>query len=129
MSCSINYPISLNYLGNLEGMYDGNQDAFGAEFSTIYPKRKYFEKLDKQYVRVPWLGQNCESTFFNRTKVLNEPPVLSYKDLKLTSISQVPYQSINISDYGIEGFGNNNKSIMFVTIVILIIVLIFLQFY
>jgi hypothetical protein len=47
--------------------------------------------MELHTVNTPWLATHHEDTFLNRIKELNEPPVQTYKDLKLSPIKQNRY--------------------------------------
>lgn len=94
------YRASLTHLGALSGAYenyyndyndgDGSNyegTVYGAEFHEVHHKPPYYESMIMERVEAPWLAQGQEWTFMNRTKVKNEPVVKTYKDLKLSPVS------------------------------------------
>jgi hypothetical protein len=112
-----NFESSLTHLGGLEG--SDEEDVYGAEFMPVDMHTPYYERMISQTVEVPWLGQDMEQTFMNRTKILNEPPVQAYKELKLSSIPQQNYESV-------EGFGENTQNLVFkILCVIFLVILIY----
>lgn len=71
---------------------------YGAEFMPVDMHTPYYERMLTTTVQVPWLAESEEGTYMNRLKELNEPPVQTYKDLKLTPVSQNTHELV-------EGFG------------------------
>lgn len=112
---------SLTHLGLLSGTsdIDNRYSINGAQFKTINYKTPYFETKVYKKIKPPWLARQCEGTFMNRTKILNEPIVSTYKELLLSPISGNNYETI-------EGFGNINKfnRKIFIFIIILFFLLI-----
>lgn len=121
-----NFATSLTHLGGLEGVVDTNTDdrsVYGAEFMPVEMHTPYYERMLTETVKVPWLAQDMERTFMNRTKVLNEPPVQTYKELKLSSIPQQNYEQVPEQ---VEGFGENTQNLVFkILCVAFLIVLIY----
>lgn len=109
-------PLSFTHLGGLEGAPDTCEgNIYGAQFMSADMKTPYYERTISTNVKVPWLAQSEEATYMNRTKPLNEDPVLTYKELKLKSIP---------NDYSyIEQFGENTQNFVFKILTILFIIL------
>ena len=99
-----NFETSFTHLGGLEG--SEFESIKGAEFMPVDMHTPYYERMTRETVEVPWLAQDMERTFMNRTKVLNEPPVQTYKELKLSHISPQSHESV-------EGFGENTENLVF----------------
>ena len=89
---------SLTHLGGLSGApalptvdsYGGgglySSGIYGAQFKTIHKPTPYYDRNIPVTIVAPWLAQKQEATFMNRIKEKQEPPVKTYKDLKLSSI-------------------------------------------
>lgn len=74
----------LTDIGNIDGYeYDGSK-TYGAEIEEVKIIPKYYEVDETEYYLKPWLAEAAESTFMNNTKLLNEPPVTTYRDLRLS---------------------------------------------
>lgn len=118
---------SLTYLDGLSGSVPLNTDEgsiYGAQFMPIDMKTSYYEMMTTETVQVPWLAQDQERTFMNRTKELNEEPVQSYKDLKLSSIPQEQNEKYKPLIY-IEGFNYfDTEHYRFKIIMILVVIFI-----
>lgn len=98
---------SLTELGGLEGAVPLDTiegSVYGAEFMPVDMHTPYYEKMLTTTVAVPWLAQNEEATYMNRLKELNEPPVQTYRDLKLSSIPQEIHAGLEGFNDGLEGF-------------------------
>lgn len=107
---------SLTHLGGLSGAPDtdlnfgyrssgvGTPFTYGAEIVELndYPK-PYYDVTVSQLVYPGWLGERQEATFMNRLKVLNEPEVKAYRDLKLYPVPDQQYETyepiINTQEY------------------------------
>ena len=90
------YPMSLNYLGNLSGTVPSNSpdaNLYGALFIPVDRPAPAGEIMLHATVDPRWLGQKYEGTFMNRTKARNEPPVKTYQDLQMFPIPQDNYES------------------------------------
>ena len=89
--------------------YDGSTPLtwYGAEINDVNAKPNYFERVYSNIVLAPWLAERYEYTYMNRTKVLNEPPIQTYKEIRLHSIPQDKYSFVVK-----EGFGNKNIEII-----------------
>jgi len=114
-----NFETSLTHIGNLEGSVDANLydgTVYGAEFMPVEMHTPYYERMTRETVEVPWLGQEMEQTFMNRTKVLNEPPVQTYKELKLSSVSPIAFETL-------EGFGENTQNLVFKILCVLFLII------
>lgn len=114
---------SLTDLGNLQGYdYDGSK-TYGAEINDIEITPKFYEKTETKFLKRPWLAESAEVTFMNNTKLLNEPPVQTYKDIQLTAIPQQKYESV-------EPFGpkDNTGFVMKLISALLLLWIIFLVF-
>jgi hypothetical protein len=140
---------SLTHLGSLSGASHvdnarsfkfGDREpvtTYGAQFKTVDYDTPYYEYMTHGTVEPPWLAQHQEGTFLNNIKALNEPPVETYKHLKLDSISSQkfkPYESIlNEQVKEVEGFGmplfveKNINNIMKIIIVSVFIIFIYLS--
>lgn len=70
----------------------------GAEFKEINNIPTYFQVDPTYTVIAPWLGQNAEATFMNRTKELDQPPVRTYVDYQMSSIPQLDYGEYKTDD-------------------------------
>lgn len=125
-----NYAISLNNLcgyggSPLTSTYDSG--LYGAEILPAEVYSPYYERNFSDILIAPWLGQSQEATYMNRTKVLNEPPVKTYKEIKLVSIPLDKYEKYE----GIENFEENGINLKkhFILKIILIISLVILFLY
>jgi hypothetical protein len=87
-------------LGNIQGNYENDQyQTYGAQFMpTLDMHTPYYERMITVQRNVPWLGQEMEKTYMNQTKVLNEPEVQTYKNIKLGSINGNNYETIENFD-------------------------------
>jgi|688.fasta_scaffold519582_1 hypothetical protein len=104
-----NFKTSLTDIIGLEGAvennaYDGSIN--GTEFMPVNMHTPYYERVITQTVSVPWLAQDMEKTYMNRTKEFNEPPVETYKELKLSNLSGQQYENV-------ENFGENTSNLTF----------------
>lgn len=110
----------LTNIGNIDG-YEEDQPIYGASFDTIHLKPSHFETTFTEIVEAPWRGQKAEGTFMNRTKVLNEPEVETYKYLRLSPAPSGRYEIY-------EGFGNEmeGKYLKVFMIIMLAIILLFI---
>lgn len=121
------FKASLTHLDGLEGSVpvatNNEGSIYAAEFMEVDDMHTpYYERMLHETVNVPWLatsGDDMESTYMNRTKALNEPPVRSYKDLKLSSVPQTNYG-------GVEGFGEGTQNLVFkILCVVFLIMLVY----
>ena len=113
---------SLMELGNLEGTEPIDHIEgilYGAEFMPVDMHTPYYEKMLTATVDVPWTAQPEEVTYMNRLKEMNEPPVLSYQDLKLSSINQNTNEKFEGFGESIEGFGEGSYDLVFKALLIL----------
>jgi len=78
-------------LGDQEGKFYG-ANIHGAKFLTVHYKPPYYQKDYPVTINPPWYGKPYEATYMNRTKVKNEPPVKTYKNLYFYSIPQYKYE-------------------------------------
>lgn len=115
---------SLTSLGSYEGAFANDEaTTYGSEFAEVEYNPPYYERMIKGVFIRPWLGQNMERTFMNRTKVLNEPPVKTYRELLFAPIPQEKYETV-------EGFGpKDNTGILLHVIVVLICFAILLRIF
>jgi hypothetical protein len=90
------YRTALTHLGGLSGAIPSNTDEgsiYGAAFMPVKADNPpWYEVWSDDIVIAPWLAQRQEATYMNRTKVLNEPPVETYKELILSPIPQEKYE-------------------------------------
>ena len=104
------YPISMSNLGNVQGVLDESEEVndetvYGAELMKVSNMHTpYFETMVTRKVQVPWLAEPAEATFNNRVKILNEPPVKEYADIRLSSIDPnywfiETFDSVNDTSY------------------------------
>ena len=120
-----NFTSSFTKLGGLDGATDTNthsNDVYGAEFLPVEMHTPYYERTITQRFDVPWLGQPMEQTFMNRTKELNEPPVQTYKELKMSSIPQQNHESVY--DQSVEGFGEKTQNLTFKILCVLFLIMV-----
>lgn len=118
---------SLTKLGNLSGYSKYSPATYGSSFKEVYYKIPYYETVVREIVVPPWLAQHQELTFMNELKRRNEPPVKTYRELKLGSIpakQHAEYEPIIYTDV-VEGFGNhfNNYVLLGMVLIILLIVI------
>ena len=120
---------------NVQGVQESSNDyVYGAAFREVKTYTPYYQRVIKECVNVPWLAKNEEIQFMNRYKAANEPPVVSYKDLELSSVPYTNYENVPKSYYfdpnilsieGFEGFSENTHFYIFkLLLIILLIVLI-----
>lgn len=112
---------SFTSLGGLEGASPADTIEgvlYGAEFMPVDMHTPYYERMIHTTVDVPWTAQPEEVTYMNKLKEMNEPPVLTYQDLKLSSIPQNTYEKYE----GIEGFGEGTYDFVFKGLLILFLV-------
>ena len=102
------FKTSTDHLDGIEGVSDKDQyDLYGAAFMTITDMHTpYYDRMITQDQNRPWFGQSMETTYMNNTKILNEDPVLTYKELKLSNIDSNNYESV-------EHFGENTQNLVF----------------
>lgn len=101
---------------------------YGSEIKNDNKQPTYFEKKYKHTVIAPWLAHSQEKTFMNRTKMLNENDVLTYRDIVLSNIPTEKYQSPQPIIYTVEKFDEkqiNQKSFLILLIIIILLSLIF----
>jgi hypothetical protein len=116
---------SLTHLGLLPGGPDTDSNAqdneYGAQFKSVNYKTPYYQLFVHERVKVPWLAAKCESTFMNRIKEKNEPPVKSYKDLLL---SPLPYDNYGrvVEDFVAEESAGTINPVSFIVFCVLCIV-------
>ena len=116
---------SLTELGGLKGAIPQNTDEgsiYGAEFMPVEHKADYYEYMTNEVVDSTWLAEGAERTFSNTVKEMSEPPVKTYRDLKLTSIPQQQYEDYKPLIY-IEGFGYNTTEHYIFKIIMVILIL------
>ncbi len=89
-----------------------------AEFMPVTIHTPYYEKMITQPVSVPWLAQRMEKTYMNNTKVLNEDPVVLYKQLSLKHVRNDDY---------LEFFEDDGKNIMFKSMFFVFLLLILIH--
>lgn len=96
------YETSLTQLGNFSGYYNDNNSLYGAEFNEIQAVTPYYERVVHHLDQKPWKNQSFDKTYMNYSKMMNEPPVVTYKELELKPISLDNYEFV-------ENFENNMK--------------------
>lgn len=102
---------------NIKGIEEPAGYVDGAEFREIKPYIPYFQDTITVYKKVPWLGTTKLDKFYMNTyKMLNQPPVQTYKELRFTSIPWTNYEKV-------EGFGNNN--ILYITLIIILVIILY----
>jgi len=86
--------------------YDTAGGLYGAAFESVPEKYSSYTKDYPITLVPPWFGQDNEKTYMNYLKTMNEDPVDTYKQLKLSSIPD-SYNSpvTNVT----EGFGFKNN--------------------
>ncbi|QKF93614.1 hypothetical protein QKU48_gp0156 [Fadolivirus algeromassiliense] len=100
------FETSLTHLGGLEGNSDEDV-VYGAEYMETDIKTPYYERMVTTTVDIPWIAQDMEATYMNRTKPLNEKePDLNF-NIKL--IPKNKYDEV----YDIEGFGKSDTQNLF----------------
>jgi len=87
----------------------------GASFQPINLIPRHFETTVSQMVRRPWLAEKMETTFMNREKEFNQPPVETYKYLKLLPPSP------DMQEGFYDGFNSAYLKIFMIIIVLLIV--------
>lgn len=118
---------------NIPGVQESSDDyVYGAAFREVKTYTPYYQKTIKKCASVPWLAKNEEAHFMNRYKAINEPPVVTYKELELSSVPYTNYENVPKSYYfdpnilSIEGFGGNRQLYALkIVFIILLIVLIY----
>ena len=124
-----NFATSLTHLGGLEGSIPPNKEdgsIYGAKFMPVTMHTPYYERMTTQTVNVPWLAQDMEKTFMNQTKVLDEPEIKAYRELKLSNVPQQMYENVEKTGETIEGFGENTQGLIFkILCVVFLIALIY----
>lgn len=120
---------------NVQGVQEASNDyVYGAAFREVKTYTPYYQTVIKKCVNVPWLAKNEEIQFMNRYKAANELPVVTYKELELSSIPYANYENVPRSYYfdpnilsikGVEGFSESNHFyILKLLLAILLIILI-----
>ncbi len=94
---------SLTHLNGLSGAE--NYETYGAQFETAEYKTPYYERIERVFVKSPWLGEHREHTYMNRTKERNQEPIQTYKNLKLSPIPAQMYETYVPTIYKIEDSG------------------------
>lgn len=74
----------------------------------------------------PWLGQISENTFLNRNKLYNEPPVLTYRNIKLLYEPSHNYESV--FNKNIEHF-DNTQYVFKILILVFAMIVVYLLLY
>lgn len=93
----------------------------GAEFMEIkHMASPHYERLMSQVVPAPWLGQPGEVSYMNRVKMNNEAPSETYRQLKLSTLPNENYGTV-------EGFGGDNFNIIF-KVLLLLCLLVFIYY-
>jgi hypothetical protein len=104
------YPPSLTHLGNLSGYYNDGDSVYGAEFSEVPALTPYYERAMHYDDQKPWQHPYIESTYLNYMKMMNEPPVVTYKELQFKPISDNNYEIVeHFTDGNIGSCCGNNK--------------------
>src|SRR5438128_2608721 len=87
---------------NITGQMQQNEETiYGSAFAPVDYLTPYYERTITAPIITPWLARDYdEATYMNRIKERNEEPVLTYRELKLTSIPEGNQEMI-------EGFGNS----------------------
>lgn len=101
---------------SVKGIENPSQDVYGAEFREIKPYIPYFQRTIKKYVPVPWLAEYEDRWYMNTYKRLNEPPVVTYKELRFSSIPNTNYGKFN------EGFGEINQKYLIILILLILFI-------
>jgi hypothetical protein len=118
----------LNGLSGAPGETVGNyqqETPYGAQFKEVTVPKQGYEQNVLVRVEAPWLAQHQEKTFMNITKELNEPPVKTYRDLKLESVGTQQNETYKPIIYKTEHFSPIiNKNGLLVTHKIIIIAII-----
>ena len=111
------FKTSVDHLDGLAGVSDKDQyDLYGAAFMTIDDMHTpYYDRMITQVQNRPWFGQNMETTYMNNTKILNEDPVMTYKELRLSDIDSNNYETI-------ENFGENTQNLVFKMLFIIFVI-------
>ncbi len=123
---------SLTHLNGLSGvesdMSTYNNNMVGAEFKIVdYIRPNYirngYEKTEEVIVKPPWTAEFQEKTFMNEIKARNEPPVPTYRDLKLSPIPTQRHETYVPIIYRVEGFDGTDRQSQFVMLIKLLIVI------
>ncbi len=94
---------SLTNLGNINGYSDNNNNILTAEFNEIKSLTPYYERTIHYVDQKPWGKRYMDTTYMNHSKLMNEEPVVTYKELELKPIPYGNYQFV-------EGFGENSQN-------------------
>lgn len=92
----------------------------GAYIRNVEWTLPYYSRLVQDTRWVPWLGQRHECTYLNRTKVLNEPPVLDYDTIQLEPIPSSLYEIEQFDLTSSESGLNKIYLILFIVLILLI---------
>jgi hypothetical protein len=111
-------------LTDLDGM-DGSMpvdtkegSVYGAEFMPVEMHTPYYEKMLTTTVEVPWLAEPEEESYMNRLKEMNEPHVQTYRELKLSPVSDNVHQTV-------EGFGYTDY-VLFFKVLLIVFLMVFI---
>lgn len=99
------YSVSLTHLGNISGYYNDGNSVYGAEFNEIPALTPYYERVVHYTDQKPWIGQNMDKTYMNYSKMMNEDPVLTYKQLEFTAPPEDNHEIIE----NFENFENSKN--------------------
>ena len=90
---------SLTKIDGLDGADE--EDVYGSEFQNVdgVLHTPFYDRLLTTRATVPWLAENAEYTFMNRTKPLNEQPYKSYRELKFNHIPSGNNGSTNLEHF------------------------------
>lgn len=123
---------SITHLGGLSGATsdigrDDMETLYGAHFKAVQYRTPHYESMEVHTLGTPWLAEHQEQTFMNRIKELNEEPVQTYKDLKLSPIIETSYDNYVPTIYRVEGFsaGSNASNLTKYLVVALAVLIIY----
>jgi len=98
----------------------GYDDSPAMICNNVPQTQPFYEKDYSHVLIAPWLGQSSESTFLNRLKLLDDPFVPTYRQIKLLYDPDVHYESI--VDPNIEHFSTNQYIIKMLILLFAIII-------
>jgi hypothetical protein len=114
------YTVSLTHLGNYMGDNESNNSIYGAEYSNAMAVTPYYERSMHYIDQKPWKNQNMDKTYMNYSKMMNEPWVDTYRELKLKPIPQINQEYIT-EGFSVAGTENFYVKLLFFIFVLFII--------
>lgn len=110
---------SLTKIDGLDGANE--EDVYGSEFQNVdgVLHTPFYDRFLTTRATVPWLAENQEWTYMNRTKPLNEQPYKSYRELRFNPIPSGNYGAANLEHFDI------GQDWIFKLIALIIIVFVF----